>query len=45
MLGILHNEMHNEAFIFTRLNNENILPHLSIYSHEYFKNSICEEKK
>lgn len=45
MLGILHNEMHNEAFIFTRLNNENILPHLSIYSQQYFKNCICEENK
>jgi len=35
MLGILHNEMHNEAFIFTRLSLNNVIP--------FFKTSYTEE--
>ena len=42
MLGILHNEMHNEAFIFTKLNLENILPkHLNLI-HYNISNNISD---
>tara|TARA_B100000575_G_scaffold278293_1_gene265453 strand:- start:837 stop:2261 length:1425 start_codon:yes stop_codon:yes gene_type:complete len=48
MLGLLHNEMHNEAFIFTNLYQSNLinikLTHLDIYKYEISKDEISKDE-
>ena len=43
MLGILHNEMHNEAFIFTKLNLINLLPQFLNYKIYKNNNKLIEK--